>query len=475
MQLPGFCGPSFQSRSTSVDAETLINWYVHIVGMQSATAKTALWPTPGLNPLAVAPTQPGRGLYAYADKLFSVYGNTLYDVSKDFVFTARGTMVDDGTPCTLAGNGDGGGEVMVTSGNNAYMLNLDTNALTLARANSFMGGMIDGFFLVLDITTSTLAISAHLDGTTWDGTQIFQRDISPDPWKAMKVASGKAWMFGQELTDVFYNAGTSPFPFAPTPGGGLPYGIEAPYSAAEYNGQMMWLGRSQFGARVVVRASSYTSADIISDAALNYALSTYTTVDDGEAFIYQELGTTFYCLTLPTQNVTWCYHDGGGWHQRAYWNPAVAQYGFWRPRSYAQAFGKHLVQDRTSGTLFEMSSAFPFDADGAYIVRERIAPTLVQEQIPFIIDNFVLYAQPGLGLVSGQGSDPLVELSYSKDSGRTFGPTRRRSAGKMGEFLMRMEWNRLGQFRQFTPRIRVSDPIPWLIYGASVNVPRGAQ
>ena len=475
MQLPGFCGPSFRSQSASVDAETLINYYVQIIGMTNATAKTALFPVPGVQVLQEAPTQPCRRLFTNADKLFAVYGAVLYEVSKDFVFTARGTMADDGTPCSLTTNGDGGGQVMITSGNSAYLLNLDDNTLIKVQDHAFMGGMIDGFFLLLDIESSTLKISDLLDGTTWDGTQIFQRSSSPDPWKAMKVASQKAWMFGQELTDVFYNAGTSPFPFAPIPGGVVPYGIEAPFSAEEFNGQMTWLGRSKFGARVVVRATGYSSADIISDEALNYQLATYKKVDDAEALVYQELGITFYCLTFPTENITWCYHEGGGWHQRAFWNTALPQYGFWRPRGYAFAFGKHLVGDRTSGTLFELSSAFPYDADGALIRRERIAPTLVQEQIAFILDNFVLFLQPGLGLVSGQGSDPQVELSYSKDGGKTFGPSRRRSAGKMGEFSTRLEWNRLGQFRQFTPRIVVSDPTPWLIHGASVNVPRGAQ
>ena len=348
-----------------------------------------------------------------------------------------------------------------------------------------MGGMIDGFFLLLDIESSTLKISDYFDGTSWDGTQIFQRSSSPDPWKAMKVASQKAWMFGQELTDVFYNAGSSPFPFAPIPGGVVPYGIEAPFSAEEFNGQMTWLGRSKFGARVVVRATGYGSAEIISDEALNYQLANYKKVDDAEALVYQEMGVTFYCLTLPSENVTWCYHDGGGWHQRAFWNPTLPQFGtfwdptrphtaFWRARGYAFAFGKHLVGDRTSGTpIRDVERVSVRRRRGAHSSRayradtraraDPIHPRQLRALPPTRSRRRERTRQRSLGraeLLQGRREDVWSCAS--------------RSAGKIGEFKIRLEWNRLGQFRQFTPRIVVSDPIPWLIHGASVNVPRGA-
>jgi hypothetical protein len=66
----------------------------------------------------------------------------------------------------------------------------------------------------------------------------------------------------------------------------------------------------------------------------------------------------------------------------------------------------------------------------------------------------------GMGLDGGvAGSDPQVMLRISRDGGRTFGPERWRSAGKIGEFRRRAAWNRNGRARDWVFRVRLTDPV----------------
>jgi hypothetical protein len=81
--------------------------------------------------------------------------------------------------------------------------------------------------------------------------------------------------------------------------------------------------------------------------------------------------------------------------------------------------------------------------------------------------RFELQVESGAGLISGQGSDPQVMLDWSDDGGKTFSNEHWTGLGAIGDFLKRAIFNRLGQFRTRTLRIRISDPIKIAITGAA--------
>ena len=76
----------------------------------------------------------------------------------------------------------------------------------------------------------------------------------------------------------------------------------------------------------------------------------------------------------------------------------------------------------------------------------------------------------GVGLSTGQGSDPQIMMRFSDDGGFTWSPDRRASIGRMGVRLIRAMWDRLGTFRQRTVEISVSDPVKRCFYGMRTNV-----
>jgi hypothetical protein len=228
--------------------------------------------------------------------------------------------------------------------------------------------MIDGYFLAFDAATSTFYISGLNDGTTWDATQYAQRSIAPDPWKAMVVdGSRQIWLIGEQTGEVWYDAGTSPFPFAPVPGAVFGYGTPAPFSVKLAGSTMCWLSQTADGAGIVVGATGVTPQRI-STYAVETAIASYardSIITDAEAVVYSEAGHTFYCLSFPSANKTWVFDlTTGLWHQRGVWDDAAGDYDVWAPRNHCYGFGQHLIGDRTTGQLCTMDTSLTTECDG---------------------------------------------------------------------------------------------------------------
>jgi len=485
---PGFCGPAYESQSRLARPERCMNLYPERLELGGAE-QVVLYPTPGLETFSESTSGPCRGLFSQNGRCFTVMANTLYELNSAGNFTSLGTVATDGNPATFSTNGQGGNELFVTSGNQGYVYNLGTEVFSNPVSDVTMGGMVDGFFVALDQATSTFKISELLDGTTWDATQYLQRSSAPDAWQAMLVKNPTIFLFGSETTEPIYNAGSAPFPFAPVPNMVIPYGIAAPFSAEWLGNTVLWLTRTSNGDRQVMMLQGY-NADRVSTYAVEYAWSKYEDVSDAVAFTYQDQGHEFYELNFPSANATWVYDlTMGMWHERGKWNTQTMEYEVWGPEYHCFAFDKHLVGDPCNGIIYNMSVDLFTDVDGKGLRRQRIPPALKSEQRRVFLERFQLHVDVGVGLQgatrntddppvvtsSDQGYDPQIMLQLSRDGGITWGSERWRSAGKMGEYLHRAQWWRCGSGRNLIPSVTMTDPVPWRVLDAYIDVVGGAH
>lgn len=75
-----------------------------------------------------------------------------------------------------------------------------------------------------------------------------------------------------------------------------------------------------------------------------------------------------------------------------------------------------------------------------------------------------------------QGAEPQIILSVSDDGGRNFTLQRKaRSIGRLGEYLTRIRWLKLGQFRQRIIRLEITDPVRRNIVGFYTDVVKGME
>jgi hypothetical protein len=74
------------------------------------------------------------------------------------------------------------------------------------------------------------------------------------------------------------------------------------------------------------------------------------------------------------------------------------------------------------------------------------------------LSKLTLDVQTGVGLTSGQGSDPNIMFRLSTDSGWTWGNQVLLSIGRLGRYNTQVETFRLGYGRNFVFEFSGSDP-----------------
>lgn len=390
-QLP-FIGPTYQDQSVTADAELCLNWYVELLEGSTAQTKAILLPRPGVASFCTLPTFPVRGEFSMAGRSFFVGGDVLYEITLDPPSTwpdantprgtavARGTMATGPFPATISSNGDGGGQLFVTSGGKGYIYDLAANTLTFVVEGADLGAFLEGYFIRLDVASSTFAISALEDGLTWDSTMFAQRSLAADPWVSMAISHGELWLFGEQTSEVWQNTGAVNFPFVPIPGATLEQGCAAAFSVSRLGSSLMWLAQNDQGQFTVCRSNGY-QATRVSNHAMEAAIQAYRDLDDADAYSYQEHGHEFYILNLPSADLTWAYDATTNmWARRDYWNPVTARSEVARPRVHSVAFGLALVGDRVTGDILRQDVRLTTDTGGVPIRRVRRATTLTDQR-----------------------------------------------------------------------------------------------
>ena len=114
-----------------------------------------------------------------------------------------------------------------------------------------------------------------------------------------------------------------------------------------------------------------------------------------------------------------------------------------------------------------------FQEDSKLIRRVRTVKAVKQDGKMLFHGQLEIFFESGVGLITGQGSDPQAMLQWSDDGGHTWSPEVWRSAGKIGAKNWRAVWNRLGSSRQRNPRLIVTDPVKWVITGSNLEVEVG--
>jgi len=230
-------------------------------------------------------------------------------------------------------------------------------------------------------------------------------------------------------------------------------------------GQFYWLGQDQHGAGLVLRLNGY-QPERLSTHALEFAINGYSRIDDAIGWTYQEEGHSFYCLSFPSGNATWCYDLATKlWHERADLEASTGLFKRHRAQHHAYAFGQHLVAGEDDGRVY-VQDLDTFSNDGDPLVRRRTAPHLHQDRQLRYHAVLELDLQAGVGLDGGAspGTDPQLALRWSDDGGHTWSTAHPTSAGPQGQYQQRAVWRRLGRSRQRAYEVTCSDPVrvAWL-------------
>jgi len=468
-----FVGPSYQSRSLTLDAQRTVNLYPEVAEMGDSKRIAAMYGTPGLKKFVICPGSGGiRGLWkaSTGDRVFAVRGASLYEIANGGGATLHGTLESDSGPVSISDNGL---QLCIVDGTTSgYILTLADNTFAKITDPDFYGAdtvaFMDGYFIFNRIGTTQFYISRLYDGFSYLGTDFSSAEGSPDHVAGVISDHRELWVFGQQTSEVWYNSGDPDFPFDRIQGTFIEHGCIAPFSIAKMDNSVFWLGSDSRGSGMVWRAEGYQPRRI-SNHAVEYAISLYSNLEGVTGYAYQQDGHNFYVLNFET--ATWTYDAATGlWHERGTYN-ADGQLTRHRADCHVVGFGKNLVGDYEDGRIYELDPSTYTD-DGAEIPRIRAAPYVSSNLQWLFHSSLQVDMEAGVGLDAGAtpGSTVNAMLDWSDDDGGTWSSEHWVSAGRIGERRQRIKWNRLGRARDRIYRLKVTDPVKVAIVGAVLEL-----
>lgn len=468
-----FIGPAYEAKSPIANSERADNIYLETTASQGAAKQAFFYGTPGTRRLLTADggagASGGRGSFSQDGRTWTVVGGDVYEVSIAGATATRiGSVPDDGKPVFFASNGRGGEQLAICGGGQLAILDLVTGVFTPAVALPHTNAptwlaFIDGYFLLGERDTIRVWFCNLEDGLIWDALDFFARSQTSDNIVGGVVFRNRVWTFGSLTSEVFYDSGDSDNPFVPYPGSVMQEGLVSLWAVGVQGESVVWMAQDAEGSNRIVRATDYAPT-VISTPGIAAQLASCSTLADVEVAIYEQIAHPFAVWTCPSYGPAgasfgWDAREQQ-WHTRSTRDAALGVDKQWIARGLCSPGAAVLCGGWQSDGLF-LLDLDAFEDDGGMIVRTRRAPYLSAENQWLFLDQVELGMQAGVGLVTGQGSDPKVGLRISRDGAHTFDFAGFANLGAIGDYLERAFWVMLGRARadRLVLEVYQSDPV----------------
>jgi hypothetical protein len=473
MRIPlNIAGGSYEHKSRALTNQVTRNFWPKLIETEKAKSRYVLESFYGLKIFKEFSGGLDRGMLKNNNLIYRVVGTTLYSVTSDGTHTTIGTI--PGTErCMLKAIGS---QVIIINGSGAlYVWNGTTLTLnTDPGIGSPRGATVVNNQAIYDegagqrFSVSDVALPLTVNGLNYAAAESFPDDLLiPYGYKETLM------LMGADGIELWWNSGQGNPPFDKIQGGGINIGLGAIHSVADNPDYVFLLGSDRNVYTVTGGASAVVT--VISTAAMAKQFQAYGTISDAVGWTMQLEKQWFYVLTFPTQNITWCYPVGGEWFE---WGTGPT--GRIRANSYVNIFGKHLVGDYQSGNLYELS-AETYDDVGEEIIRRRDSapfhPGLIVSNAfgnpndlkEYTINALELSLDVADAPLTGQGSDPEIMISTSRDGGKTFGTQRIVKVGVLEDQKVLIK--NLGRFKSSCVfRFETSDPVYWNLFNGVADV-----
>jgi hypothetical protein len=450
-------------KSPNVSAQQRTNLYVELQSDPESNG-LALFPTPGLTSF-VTLAGVSRGLHQMGDYFYSVNGSKLNRIANDGTFTEAGALL---TTTGRVDMSDNGTQLVITDGTYGYTYNTSTSTFArivdayfpIPSSNTYL----NSYTVVSEANSGRYYISTSYDATAWAALDFATAEGSPDNLVRVFADNGVLYLFGDKTTEVHGDSGATDFPFTRIGASAIEWGLAAKWSLAKFMDSLIFLRKNRLGA-VQVCILSGTQAMPVSNPEMDYVFSQYSAVSDATGFAYMVSGHPMYQINFPSAGESWLY-DGIS----KCWSRLQSNGGRHKAEIQVQFLDKSYVSDYATGRIYRLDQN-AYDDDGDTIVREFVSRHNKSGDY-LSISQLWLEMESGVGLVTGQGSDPRIMMQVSRDGGKTWGAERWANFGKEGEYGARALWNRLGRSRDWLFRFRVTDPVKtvfvaaWANYGA---------
>lgn len=461
-------GTGQQGKSPSITAQRRINCYYEYTPDGDKT-RISIIGFPGKSLFVNFGDTPIRGLHVpqAGDYLYVVHRGTFWSVNNAGVMTNLGSL---NTTSGRVSIDDNGTEIQIVDGTNGWIYN--TNTLVFSKitdvdfpanpiTNCFDSGRILNSFLNSGRFYGSQAYAA----SSYLGTDFATAESQPDYLQRVFSVSGQIVLFGSRSIEFWTNAGLSGFPYLRIGGTNTDFGLAATWSLAKFMGTVAFLSQVRIGEVIVAILNGYI-VQRISTLEIEFIINNYISVTDATGLSYTLGGHPMYQINFPSAGTTWLY-DGS----TKLWSELKSN-RLNRDRGEISAYfqNNRLISDYSNGIIYKLDPNL-YTENGDIIRMEITSRHLFNEGKRITLTALQIDGDMGEGLVSGQGSDPQLILSFSVDQGHSFGNEIFVPMGKIGNYMHRARLRRIGSSRDWVIKIVITDPVKRIITGVLINQP----
>lgn len=499
----------FSAPYKSIGEEILDNFYLEFASSPTAKAKYYQIGRQGLR-LLQAKTQAAacRGLFTTASgRSFGVFGPHLYEIK------AQGaTKIKVGSLKTYAGTvrfAENGTQIILVDGQYGYIYELISNVMHRITDPYFPGVedptqgpshvcCIDTYFIVNSTGTNRYYWSSPgyvpyaFDSThpdvlnLWNGLQFGVKGATSGNITGLIANGTQLYVYGANDLEVHYNTGrTQGQLFARVEGAYVMAGLLAPQSLVRYINDVFWIGTDSNGTIGVFSCGPNYQPQRISVRGVEARMQMYKGIEDAFASAFFIDGHAFVAFTFPrgtstdgsddTAGATWLYDCASKtWARRTKWDDATGTSFRWQAQYVTYNWSKLIMGDQDTDAVYQLDTQYhaddKADASGVYYIN-RVVTTPVgwNSGINMVYRSIQLNMQQGQGVRTGQGSNPKAMMSISIDAGFTYGHEREAPIGVTGNYVQRTRWTKCGIGRNRQERFRITEPIPVIITGLTID------
>lgn len=398
----------------------------------------------GIASLSTVGTGPMRGGCVVNGVPFVVSGTKLFRVESNGQGVELGS-VPGSRFVDMVGDAD---EVFCVTGGSAYRY--FDGSVSKVSDGDFPGAQwveyLDGYTIVGPGDGSVYVNQTPGDFSAWNALDFANAEGAPDDILGAIVDHRQVFLGGRETIEIWENTGDADFPLERSPGGFIELGLGSTFAFAK-NSNTVFFYASDGTIRMLtgydpIRISTHAVEQAIESYA-NKSCKTLTWMESGHAMVGFTWNEGTWVYDLSTQL----------WHERQSYELSK-----WRPIFVLRAYDRWLVGDYASNKLGYLSPD-TFSEWGDVMRWSATCPSINEANQFLRHQRLELVFETGVGLTTGQGSDPQAMLRFSDDGGRTWSNEHWRSMGVQGAYRTRAAWNRLGMARDRVYEVSVSDPV----------------
>lgn len=382
-----------------------------------------------------------RAFERVEDTLYAVADGKLFSVDSGGNETNLGVVAasDD---ATIAGNN---GDVAVASGGTYYVWDGSTLTTPATGAFSSIGSVdyVGGYTVYTEKDGPRWGWSDVLDASTLPALNFATAEANDDNCLRVMEIAGNAWIFKEGSIEIWYQTGQAGADaFLRMSGGVINTGLKG-------YGLLCRLGGG--GAFFVGddNVAYISSGSGLTPVSINVPGPTYSIVSEfPQHCAYYEDGDHKFCVITFEERPAWVFDlVTQEWHERA-----EAAYDAWSMSHTAETGGAWYSAHK-GGKINRMARN---NADiGQALQRRMMSKTLSLDGQRFRLAELEFFARVGF---TDLGREARAWMRLSDDRGMTWRNERLLSFGGVGQYNARALARSLGQFRQCTVELLISDP-----------------